>query len=203
MKYAYAAFTALAIGFTGFSVNAQAVNQDTAIDARSNVVTNTFGNCVRTKWDSEGDACAPVAEPAPAPVAAAPAPVPAPAAPSREARSIYFDFNKADLTPDSIAKLNDLVSYVAKSKQVDGAGIAGFADRIGGDDYNLELSKKRAKAVYDYLSSRVKINTEILDIRALGEHSPQTACAETLKRSEQISCLAKDRRVEVVFQYQN
>ena len=199
MKLAYAAVTALTLSLAGFSTHAQTINQDTAFDARNNVVTNTFGNCVRTKWDAKGDACAPETPPAPpAPVAEAPAP----AAPSREARSIYFDFNKATLTPDSIAKLNDLISYVARSKQVDGAGIAGFADRIGGNDYNLELSKKRAKAVYDYLSQRVKINTEILDIRALGENSPQTNCSDSMSRNEKIACLAKDRRVEVVFQYQ-
>jgi OmpA-OmpF porin, OOP family len=203
MKFAYAAATALVLTLSGMSANAQTVKQDTANDGNKNIITNTFGNCVRTKWEAAGDACAPEAPaPAPAPVAAAPAPAPV-AMPSREARSIYFDFNKATLTPDSIAKLNDLVSYVARSKQVDGAGIAGFADRIGGDDYNLELSKKRAKAVYDYLSQRVKINTEILDIRALGENSPQTTCSDKMKRNEQIACLAKDRRVEVVFQYQN
>jgi OmpA-OmpF porin, OOP family len=200
MKYTTLAMTALMMSLATLSgASAQGINQDTAIDERSNIVTNTFGNCVRTKWQSDGDACAP--EVKPVPQVAAPAPAPAPM-PSREARTIYFDFNKATLTPDSIAKLNDLIAYVAKSKQVDGAGIAGFADRIGGNDYNLELSKKRAKAVYAYLSQRVNIRTEILDMRAIGEEAPQTQCADTLKRKEQISCLAKDRRVEVVFQYQ-
>jgi OOP family OmpA-OmpF porin len=195
-----AAMTALVIGCMATSgANAQAINQDTVSDERNNITVNTFGNCVRTKWQADGDACAPEQKPVPQ---AAPAPAPEPVMPSREARTIYFDFNKATLTPESIAKLNDLIAYVAKSKQVDAAGIAGFADRIGGNDYNLELSKKRAKAVYEYLSQRIKIRTEILDMRAIGEEAPQTQCAETLKRKEQIACLAKDRRVEVVFQYQ-
>lgn len=201
MKYIYVAATALALGFAGTNVNAQGIDKDTANDSGKNIITNTFGNCVRTKWDANGDPCAPEVKPVVQQVAPAPAPVPAPV-PGREARTVYFEFNKATLTPDSIAKLNDLISYVARSKEVTGVGIAGFADRIGGTGYNLELSKKRAKVVYNYLSSRVKINTQILDIRALGDSAPTTQCPKTSKRKEQIACLAKDRRVEVVFQYQ-
>ena len=201
MKVMYAAATALALSFACAGANAQGIDKETAFDTGKNIVTNTFGNCVRTKWDSNGDPCAPEVKPVPQPVVAAPAPAPAPA-PSQEARTVYFDFNKATLTPDSIAKLNDLVNYVVRSKEINGVGIAGFADRIGGNDYNLELSKKRAKVVYDYLSTRVKINTQILDIRALGKSAPTAQCSTKAKRKEQIACLAKDRRVEVVFQYQ-
>jgi OmpA-OmpF porin, OOP family len=201
MKYMYAAATALALSIAALGANAQGIDKDTATDTGKNIVTNTFGNCVRTKWDANGDPCAPEVKAVPqqvaAPVVAAPV-----AIPSREARTVYFDFNKATLTPDSVAKLNDLINYVVRSKQVDGVGIAGFADRIGGNDYNLELSKKRAKVVYDYLSTRIKINTQILDIRALGKSAPTAECSAKAKRKEQIACLAKDRRVEVVFQYQ-
>ncbi len=199
MKIMYAAATALALSFACAGADAQGIDKDTAFDTGKNIVTNTFGNCVRTKWDANGDPCAP--EVKPVPHVAAPAPVAPAVVPSQEARTVYFDFNKATLTPDSTAKLNDLINYVVRSKQVNGVGIAGFADRIGGADYNLELSKKRAKVVYDYLSTRVKINTQILDIRALGKSAPTAQCPAKLKRSEQISCLAKDRKVEVVFQY--
>ncbi len=176
MKYMYAAATVLALGFAGVSANAQGIDKETAFDSGKNIVTNTFGNCVRTKWDANGDPCAPEVKPVPH-VAVAPPPAPAPV-PGSEARTVYFDFNKATLTPDSTAKLNDLINYVVRSKEINGVGIAGFADRIGGNDYNLELSKKRAKVVYDYLSTRIKINTQILDIRALGKTAPTAQCPE-------------------------
>lgn len=181
---------------------AGSVDQDAAYDDRDNVVTNTFGNCVRTKWESSGDVCAPTPAPVPQPVVqpAPPAPAPAPAL-SREHRTIYFDFNKSTLTAEGVQKLDHLISVIKSSSNITGAGIAGFADRIGSNDYNLELSKKRAKTVYDYLSQRVKINTQILDIRAFGENEPKTDCSEKLSRKEQIACLAQDRRVEVIFEY--
>ena len=114
---------------------------------------------------------------------------------------MYFDFNKSGLNADATAKLDSLVSLIERSDTIIGAGIAGFADRIGSEDYNLELSKKRAKSVYDYLSERVEINTQILDIRALGENASVTDCEKKLNRKQTIQCLQEDRRVEVVFQY--
>jgi OOP family OmpA-OmpF porin len=180
------------------STNAQTVNQDVVSDERANITTNSFGNCVRTKWQAEGDACAPEVEPVPV---AAPAPVPAPAVISQDERTVYFEFDKADLTPEARAKLDSLAAHVAASSAITGAGIAGYTDQIGANDYNMALSKKRAKNVYDYLSQRVKINTQILDIRALGASVPKTDCSAEKVRAAKIACMAPDRRVEVVFQY--
>ncbi len=202
MKLFYAAATAMVIGLTSVSGHANGGDNKVVMDERSQVIKNTFGNCVRTKWDANNDVCAPKAKPVPQPVVAAPAPPPPAPKIGREARTIYFDFNKSHLNPEGIRKLNELVSHIKRSKHIIGAGIAGFADRIGSDDYNLALSKKRAKAVYEYVSERVQINTEILDIRAVGENAPVTDCSKDLKRSKAIQCLARDRRVEVVFQHQ-
>ncbi len=200
MKTFYAAACAVLLGLSGASVQAGSVDQDTVFDERDNIPLNTFGNCVRTKWSADGDACAPAPEPAPV-VVAPPPPPPAPKI-AREARTVYFDFNKSTLNAEGVTKLDTLIAHIARSKGITGAGIAGFADRIGSNDYNLELSKKRAKTVYNYLSQRVQIPTQILDIRAAGENAPVTDCATSLRRSEQVACLQKDRRVEVVFQYQ-
>lgn len=202
MKLLMVATTALIMGFTGMSAQA-ASSQDTAFDARDNIPLNSFGNCVRTKWDAASDACAPEVKPAPVPtpVVAAPAPAPIPERIGREARTVYFDFDKSTLTPDAMTKLNTLAMHVKSTSAITGAGIAGYADQMGTSGYNLELSKKRAKAVYDYLKTRVSINTQLLDIRALGDGVPQTTCAKTMKRAERIACLAHDRRVEVVFDY--
>lgn len=200
MKHFTAAACAALISISGMSAHAAGGENKPVYDERGDIPVNTFGNCVRTKWDAANDPCAPPAPaPAPAPVVVAPPPAPVI---NREARTVYFEFNKSTLTPDATQKLDTLVGLIQKSDQIIGAGIAGFADRIGSDDYNLELSKKRAKSVYDYLSERVTINTQILDIRALGENAPITDCAKDLKRSKEISCLQQDRRVEVVFQYQ-
>ncbi len=197
-KLSYFAASIVVFSAVCGSVNAQSINQDVAIDERKNTVVNDFGNCVRTKWQSNGDACAPEAAPVPV---AAPIPAPAPVVISSEARTIYFEFDKANLTPESVVKLDSLVAHISASKDITSSGIAGYADSFGSSDYNMSLSKKRAKTVYDYLSKRVKINTQLLDIRALGNSATSTSCASEVNRAAKIACMATDRRVEVEFEY--
>jgi outer membrane protein OmpA-like peptidoglycan-associated protein len=163
-------------------------------DARNQVIKNTFDNCVRTQWNADGDPCAP--PPPPKKAEPKPEPTPAPAPPpkpkiSRESRTIYFEFNKSELSPQAITKLNNLIKKIKRSDQIKGAGIAGFADRIGDSKANLELSRKRAS-----------INTRILDMRAFGEEQPKSRCDKDMPRKKEIACLREDRRVEVLFIYE-
>ena len=188
----------------GFSVSASASgsNQDTAIDQNKNIIKNTWGNCVRTKWQAGSDACAPKVAPKPV---AAPTPPPAPPKPivSKEERTIYFDFDDDTLTSSATAKLDSLANEIRKSDRVLKANIIGYADEIGKTDYNSELSARRANAVNNYLSKIVTIDTNVAEIRGLGETNSKTSCGDVKKHSEKVSCLAKDRRVEVEFEYQH
>lgn len=187
---------ASAILVTCFGDAALAQVKDTVSDKRANIVVNTFGNCVRTKWDSASDACA-------QPVAEAPAPVVEPAAQlSQEQRTLYFDFNKSNLTSESVQKLDTLSAAVRASKGVVRADIVGYADEIGGDDYNVKLSERRSHAVKGYLDQQISIPTEVAAVRGLGETNSVTDCKAIKARKAKIACLAKDRRVEVQFQYQ-
>lgn len=175
-------------------------SQKTAVDKSEGIVRNTFGNCVRTKWQADADACAPAPEPAPAPVVQAPPPPPAPVV-SLDQRTIYFDFDSEKLTPESVSKLDALVAIIKSSNQIIQAGVIGYADEMGNEEYNMALSQKRADAVRQYLDSRVTIDTRVLELRGLGESNPVTNCAEVKARAEKIACLAQDRRVEVAFKY--
>lgn len=175
-------------------------SQKPAQDVRENVVRNTFGNCVRTKWQADSDPCAPAPAPAPAPVVQAPPPPPPPVV-SLDQRTIYFDFDSAKLTAEAVSKLDALVSIIQTSNQIIQAGVIGYADEMGNEEYNLALSQKRAEAVEAYIDSRVKIDTRVLELRGLGESNPTTSCAEVKGRAEKIACLAQDRRVEVAFKY--
>ncbi len=179
---------------------AQADNKDTARDERQQIIKNTWGNCVRTKWQDTQDDCAPPPPPAP-PVAKAPPPPPPPKI-MLDQRTIYFDFDSAALTPESISKLDALVNIINGSKRILSAGAVGYADQMGKEDYNVKLSQRRAAAVEQYLASRTKINTEVLATRGLGETNSVTSCDSVKGRNDKIACLAKDRRVEVEFKYQ-
>lgn len=181
--------------------------QDSARDLRGNMVIDARGNCVRTKWDSNDDPCAPhaKAEPKPAPVAkhvAPPAPPkPAPKQLSREDLTVYFDFNKSTLTADSRKKLDGVVATLKQMKEVVSVGVVGYTDEIGKDSYNQKLSEKRAKAVADYIISDGYTNTNVMAVRALGEADAKSDCKGKKKRKDKIACMSVDRRVELELQY--
>lgn len=160
---------------------AQATPQDVVKDERANIVTNTFGNCVRTKWTANYDECGQNI--------------------GLEARTVYFDFDSASLTPAAQAKLDSLVDIIKSSTQVDSVSIIGYADSIGSTDYNYRLSQRRARAVEDYLSSKGYYNTESTDIRSFGEDVPVSNCAG-VRGNELKACLWRDRRVEVELNFQ-
>ncbi len=191
----------IAVGMLLTGAQARAEDsQKAARDGWDGVVRNTFGNCVRTKWDAAMDPCAPPAPPAPPPPPVVQAPPPPPKI-SLDQRTIYFDFDSAKLTPEAVAKLDALVSIIQSSNQIIQAGVIGYADEIGNEAYNMALSQKRADAVEEYIASRVSIDTRVLELRALGESNSITTCDGIKNRAEKITCLAQDRRVEIAFKY--
>jgi len=167
------------------------VAQDNVFTDGMRKVVSTGGKCVRTKWRTANDACAP-----------APAPRPTPAARMvLDQRTVYFDFNKSDLTSESVAKLNALINAVRQSPDVRRAIIVGHTDDIGSNADNEKLSKARAAAVNGYLSSYLTIPTSVLMVEGKGESNPVTSCPKSMKRKQRIACLAADRRVEIQFDY--
>jgi outer membrane protein OmpA-like peptidoglycan-associated protein len=91
---------------------------------------------------------APVVEAAPAPVAAAPAPVPVKPAPMPRNYMVFFDFDKATITPEA-AKIITEAAGAAKMGGVTRVHLTGHTDTVGSDKYNMALSLKRADAVKD------------------------------------------------------
>lgn len=164
------------------------------------------GGCVITKWTAANDPCAPKAEPAPAPApvpVAAPAPAPAPAPKfSKEALTVYFAFDKSEIDAEGQGKLKYIAEAVNKSPQIVKVGIVGYTDQMGSDDYNNKLSLDRANNVKAYLDTLSRIPAEVVGLRALGKADPVVQCDEKMKRDERVACLAKNRRVEVEFEYQ-
>lgn len=64
--------------------------------------------------------------------------------------SLYFDFDSAELTPESVRRLQQFVSEMS-AYQFKSLTFDGYADEMGGDSYNMKLSEKRAKNVANYL----------------------------------------------------
>jgi OmpA-OmpF porin, OOP family len=175
--------------------------EDAAYDKNNGTVIDTRGNCVRTKWQDVNDPCAPAAAPVKK-VAARPAPAPAPVpVVSRENRTVYFDFNKADLTTAAKVKLDELAAVINEASSITDVTIHGFTDQFGTAAYNDALANKRVAAVKTYLDSKSRLKAEG-DIKGLGKSAPEAGCEAIKKRAERITCMGKERRVEVEFNAQ-
>ena len=199
-QYASALFAVIVLLSAAGSAHAfgTTTTRDVVHSSSGEVVTNTFGNCVRTQWNAGEDECNPrrvvaVTEKQPQHYNDSL---------SKEDRTIYFAFNKATLTPDAKAKLDSMANVLKSSDNVRQAHIVGYADRIGSSDYNNKLSQRRAEAVRDYIVARGFVNTDVAETRWLGESEPASDCASSLSRKQAIQCLQPDRRVEVEIEFQ-
>jgi OOP family OmpA-OmpF porin len=118
-----------------------------------------------------------------------------------EKRTVYFDFDKADLREDAIATLDALVAIIQQDGAITKAITIGYTDLMGADEYNMKLSQSRAEAVQAYLASKLNIPTETGEVRGLGV-SKTAECEAVKTRTKRIDCLGPDRRVEIEMTYQ-
>lgn len=66
---------------------------------------------------------------------------------------IYFDFDKAEITPKAALELDKLVNIMKKHSDIN-IKVEAHTDNRGKDEYNLNLSKRRAKSTVDYIISQ-------------------------------------------------
>jgi len=70
-----------------------------------------------------------------------------------------FEFNKTFLRPTAMSQLQDIAKQIKAHSVFSSKGIRlqiiGHADDPGKSDYNLKLSKKRAKVVYDFVTQNL------------------------------------------------
>ncbi|MFM7971417.1 MAG: outer membrane protein OmpA, partial [Betaproteobacteria bacterium] len=137
----------------------------------------------------------PAPAPAPAPAAAprpAPAPAPAPAAPVSEkvtyAADAFFDFDKAVVKKEAMAKLDDLVGKT-RAVALEVIISVGHTDSVGADAYNQKLSVRRAEAIKAYLVSK-GIEKNRIYTEGKGEKQP-------VADNKTAEGRAKNRRVEI------
>lgn len=84
--------------------------------------------------------------------------------------NLFFDFNKAELLPESTAELDRLVALMQDTPGLR-IRIEAHTDSVGTDAANVALSSARAKAVSAYLAA-AKIPAARVESRGFGESSP-------------------------------
>jgi outer membrane protein OmpA-like peptidoglycan-associated protein len=102
---------------------------------------------------------------------------------------LLFAFNSARLTQSARAYLDILVQRIRSSHRPV-TEVVGHTDHVGSAAYNLGLSRRRARAVRDYLATR-----GFTGVAAIGVGFSQPACPQTYAPS----CMARDRRVVIVL----
>lgn len=114
-----------------------------------------------------------------------------------------FTFDRSsisDITNGGREELNKLLrSMEAHSHTLASVRVIGYTDRVGGDAYNHALSLKRAITVKEYLVQR-GVGENIIHAEGRGNADPVKDCPDGGNRGALISCLAPNRRVEILVE---
>lgn len=89
---------------------------------------------------------------------------------------IFFDFDKWNVRSDAALELNNVVSIMKKYPELI-VEIGAHTDVRGSEKYNLDLSRKRANSVREYIISQ-GINTDNIKSIGYGESQPKNQCIE-------------------------
>jgi len=84
--------------------------------------------------------------------------------------NVWFDFNKFTLRPESYPELNRLAELLSEQPSIK-VEVSGHTDNIGSEDYNLDLSKKRASSVSKYLIEK-GVSKDRVTTTSYGESRP-------------------------------
>ncbi len=105
---------------------------------------------------------------------------------------IYFDFDKADVKPESEPALKEITKLLQQDPKLK-LYVVGHTDNVGSLEYNMKLSQQRAEAVVGELVSKYKIAADRLKAGGVGPLAPVTS-------NDTEEGKAKNRRVELVKQ---
>lgn len=102
--------------------------------------------------------------------------------------AVLFDFDQAELKPEAELVLQQ---WIQSFQETTGRlQINGHTDQRGSEAYNLNLSKKRAQAVSNFLQPHIH-QTLTLEIAGLGESQP-------LVQGKETEDIMQNRRVEII-----
>lgn len=112
-----------------------------------------------------------------------------------EVRPIYYELNSYELTDQSKREL-DRVAIVLQDNPSLKVELGSHTDSRGSDETNQNLSKARAKSVYDYLASK-NINGARMKYKGYGETRLLNRCKDGIECSDEEH--AVNRRTEYII----
>lgn len=105
--------------------------------------------------------------------------------------NIEFDINKTEIRPqyhDEVAKVGDFMKKYPTTTAV----IEGYTDEVGSDDYNMQLSQRRAESVVKSLEDKFGIDPSRLSAKGYGKSRPIADNATDAGRQ-------KNRRINAII----
>ncbi len=126
-----------------------------------------------------------------------------------ELPNIFYDFGKWDLRPESMVSLDKLVETLNDNPNVT-IELMSHTDSRDTEEYNMDLSQKRAQSVVNYLIGK-GIASDRLTARGYGEASPKVVDAVIMEEApflrsgttlneQYINSLASDEQKEIAHQ---
>ena len=107
---------------------------------------------------------------------------------------IFYDFNQATLRPESKKALDELIALLNDNPNVT-IELSAHTDRIGSDEYNINLSQRRAQSVVDYLI-KGGIDKDRLTAVGYGKSQPKEV---TKKMAEKYDFLKEGQKLDADF----
>jgi len=104
---------------------------------------------------------------------------------------IFFEYDKDIIKPESFAIIDAVTSVVLSREWIEELQVQGHTDSDGPDDYNLDLSQRRAEAVMRYMIEK-GVDAGRLQAKGYGETKP--IATNRNKRGR-----AKNRRVQFII----
>jgi len=108
-------------------------------------------------------------------------------------KSIYFDFDKSNITAQGAKELDKLVNVLKKYPEMV-IFVKSHTDSKGKDDYNLTLSEQRAQATVQYVISK-GIEKERISGKGFGATEPKINCGKKCTDEQH----AQNRRSEFLI----
>jgi outer membrane protein OmpA-like peptidoglycan-associated protein len=106
--------------------------------------------------------------------------------------SVVFASNQATILPAAQSRLNQVAEALMSTDKYHKLTVEGHTDSRGSDDYNMQLSQRRAESVRSYFISR-GYPTDLIEARGIGEVRPIADNASPEGRSN-------NRRVEIIVE---
>jgi len=104
--------------------------------------------------------------------------------------NLLFDTDKAELRADAEQNLQQIAASIKQRYPEGQIRLYGFTDATAGQEYNKELSEKRAENVKNWLTQNTNMDASRISVHPMGESSPEASNQTEAGRQ-------KNRRVEI------